>query len=277
MDASVLGVHGIWNLESRLAPEQAAGEREKTWQEALAAGCAKAIPGARAPGVTAVYYAHLLATHSQGDDGLDHLTEQEQRWAWAWMTRLGVPQEAHQGYGTWPLRQGLDWLARRPGLPGRAVLARIMGAFLREVFVYLTRPAVRERARQAVADAVGKHRPRVVVAHSLGSVVTYEALHRRPDLEVPLLVTLGSPLAMPEVVFEALDPEPRAGRGSRPPGVRRWVNVADPGDVIAVPTELGGRFDVDRHHTTPIGVADFHTMAGYLRSPVTAAEIAGHA
>ncbi|MEU4623885.1 hypothetical protein AB0G04_28415 [Actinoplanes sp. NPDC023801] len=277
MDASVLGVHGIWNLESSLTPEQAAGKRETAWHAALSAGYEKAAPGAAAPGVTAVYYAQLLATNSQGDDGLDHLTEREQRWAWAWMTRLGVPAEVHQGYGTWPLRQGLDWLARRPGLPGRAVLARIMGAFLREVFVYLTRPAVRERVRQTVVSALEEHRPRVVVAHSLGSVVTYEALHRRPDLEVPLLVTLGSPLALPEIVFDALDPEPRDGRGIRPPGVGRWVNIADPGDVIAVPTELGGRFDVDEHHTTPIGVADFHTMAGYLRSPVTAAEIARYA
>jgi hypothetical protein len=277
MDAPVVGVHGIWNLESDLAPEDAAGRRETGWRAALAAGYADAGIAGPVPPVAAVYYAHLLATHSQGDDGLDRLTEKEQEWAWAWMTGLGVPQEAHHGYGTWPIRQGLDWLAGKPRFPGRAVVARIMSAFLREVYVYTTRPALRARVRQTVIDAVEKHRPNVLVAHSLGTVVAYEALHARPDLEVPLLVTLGSPLAMPEVVFETLDPEPRDGRGARPPGVGRWVNIADPGDIIAIPTELGGRFDVDLHGGAHIGAIDFHTMSGYLRSGLTAAAIAPYA
>ena len=35
------------------------------------------------------------------------------------------------------------------------------------------------------------------MAHFLGTVVAYEALHVHPDLHVYLLVTLGSPLALP--------------------------------------------------------------------------------
>ena len=35
------------------------------------------------------------------------------------------------------------------------------------------------------------------MAHSLGTVVAYEALHAHPGLHVYLLVTLGSPLALP--------------------------------------------------------------------------------
>ena len=35
------------------------------------------------------------------------------------------------------------------------------------------------------------------MAHFLGTVVAYEALHAHPDLHVHLLVTLGSPLALP--------------------------------------------------------------------------------
>jgi hypothetical protein len=93
-------------------------------------------------------------------------------------------------------------------------------------------------------------------------VVAYEALHQRPDLRVGTFLTLGSPLGMPGTVFEALDPEPVAGRGVRPPGVQRWVNVADVGDLIAVPVELGGRFDVDRHEPVRIAFAAFHTFGG---------------
>ena len=35
------------------------------------------------------------------------------------------------------------------------------------------------------------------MAHFLGTVVAYEALHAHPDLHVYLLLTLGSPLALP--------------------------------------------------------------------------------
>ena len=38
------------------------------------------------------------------------------------------------------------------------------------------------------------------MAHFLGTVVAYEALHAHPDLHVYLLVTPGSPLALPGAI-----------------------------------------------------------------------------
>jgi hypothetical protein len=58
-----------------------------------------------------------------------------------------------------------------------------------------------------VAEVVRTHRPRVLLARSLGSVVAYEALRGDPGLRVEPFVTLGSPLAMHAVVFERLRPE----------------------------------------------------------------------
>jgi hypothetical protein len=96
-----------------------------------------------------------------------------------------------------------------------------------------------------------------------------------PDLEVDLLITLGSPLALPDVVFGRLDPAPINGKGERPPGVRRWINIADPGDVIAVPRGLGGFFDgIDTDLTTPIGVFNAHKVTDYLSCTTTAAALA---
>ncbi len=60
-------------------------------------------------------------------------------------------------------------------------------------------------------------RARAVLAHSLGSVAAYEALWAHPDLRVELLVTLGSPLGMPDVVFDRLDPAPKDRQGTSPP------------------------------------------------------------
>jgi hypothetical protein len=226
------------------------------------------------PRLVAAYYADVLDRAAQGgqsDSDLRQLSPDEQRWMWQWMRELGVPAEAAQGPLTAPLRQGLDWLARRRGRSADA-LARTMTAFLREVYLYLTRHALRLRVRDVVADAIDAHRPRVILAHSLGSVVAYETLHAT-GAQVDLLVTLGSPLGLPGAVFEALDPEPVAGHGARPPGVQRWVNLADPGDLVAVPARLGDRFPVDLHDEAYLGAVDFHTLGGYLACGSTAAAV----
>lgn len=52
--------------------------------------------------------------------------------------------------------------------------------------------------------------PRIVMAHSLGSAVAYEALHAHPELRPELFLTLGSPLALPRAVFHRLCPTPGA-------------------------------------------------------------------
>jgi pimeloyl-ACP methyl ester carboxylesterase len=71
---------------------------------------------------------------------------------------------------------------------------------------------------------------KVVVAHSLGTVIAYQVLCTRPDLQVDL-ITLGSPLGDPSTVFPLLQPAPVDGKGVWPVGVRRWTNVAAEGDL----------------------------------------------
>ena len=147
--------------------------------------------------------------------------------------------------------------------------------FCQEVRSYLTDPDRRAAVRDTVADTITAARPRVLFAHSLGSVVAYETLWARPDLQVELLVTVGSPLGMPDVVFDRLQPGPTNGRGQRPPGVRRWINIADPGDIVAVPRGLAASFTgIDADLTTPIGVFNFHKVTGYLSCTTTAAALA---
>ena len=90
---------------------------------------------------------------------------------------------------------------------------------------------------------------RVLVGHSLGSVVAYEALCANPGWPVRMLVTLGSPLGIPNLIFDRLDPAPLPAADARPgprgrwPGKgRMWVNVADEGDVVALVKDLCGAF-----------------------------------
>ncbi|MEK6443840.1 hypothetical protein [Pseudonocardia sp. T1-2H] len=81
---------------------------------------------------------------------------------------------------------------------------------------------------------------------------------------------------MPNVIFDRLQPGPTRGRGQRPPGVQRWINIADPGDVIAVPCGLAAGYftGIDADLTTPVGVFNFHKVTGYLSCGTTAAALA---
>jgi pimeloyl-ACP methyl ester carboxylesterase len=82
---------------------------------------------------------------------------------------------------------------------------------------------------------------RVLIGHSLGSVVCYEALFEIKS-NVGLFLTIGSPLGMPSVVFEKLLPAPQNGIGLWPSGANRWTNVADPHDFVALVKSLSSKF-----------------------------------
>ena len=115
---------------------------------------------------------------------------------------------------------------------------------LRQVRDYFQEPGIRQQARQRVNEAVGED-TRVLVGHSLGSVVAYEAMAANPGWPVRMLVTLGSPLGIPNLILDRLEPEPLPAADARPgprgrwPGKgREWVNVADQGDVVALVKDL---------------------------------------
>jgi hypothetical protein len=112
---------------------------------------------------------------------------------------------------------------------------------LKQVTAFLEQPEAKEQALQRVADEVTAD-TRVVIGHSLGSVVVYEFLARFAPPQVELLVTLGSPLGIPNLVFDQLTPTPVGGAGAWPGPVARWVNVADADDVVALRKELAPLF-----------------------------------
>ncbi|MEU0195537.1 hypothetical protein ABZ250_37895 [Streptomyces afghaniensis] len=108
-----------------------------------------------------------------------------------------------------------------PGIHSPMELGTVTRAFIavffREVAAYLREPGdVREAAREEVATAIAAHAPDIVVAHSLGSVVAYEALHARPGLRVPLLLTLGSPPRPALRGARTAATRPRVGDGAAP-------------------------------------------------------------
>ncbi|NEA68929.1 serine peptidase [Streptomyces sp. SID12488] len=277
----IVMVHGVRNYERGLDPDVAADKLAQRWQERLKFGYTDAGLGhLDVPDITAAYYAHTLRDPEaqSSDGGPDDLTPPEKQAVLAWLRAVDLQDEPAEGqsWGGLPLRQAIDLVARRRGIAAKT-LGRIAVALLSEVYSYLASPSRRRRAREVVAETIRACGAKVVVAHSLGSVVTYEALHAYPDLGVEVLVTLGSPLGLPGAVFDMLEPSPDTSqRGQRPPGVHHWINIADAGDLVALPRRLGDRFPVDVHQETHMAAVDFHTLDTYLGSGLTAAALAPH-
>ncbi len=137
------------------------------------------------------------------------------------------------------VQHALDAVSRSRFLAGVAD-SFLIGA-LRQVRCYLTEPAVRAAVLERVNQSIGPD-TRVVVGHSLGSVVAYEALCTLPDPRLRALVTLGSPLGIRKMVFDRLTPAPQQGRGVWPSAVDCWTNVCDRYDVVALVKRLAPLF-----------------------------------
>ena len=112
---------------------------------------------------------------------------------------------------------------------------------LKQVTRFLTDRWVKDLVLERVNEEVGEG-TRVLIGHSLGSVVAYEYVCRYRPPSVGLLVTLGSPLGIPGLVFDRLTPVPVDGRGAWPGTVAGWVNVADSNDVVAMRKQLAPLF-----------------------------------
>ncbi|MEW2121775.1 hypothetical protein AB0945_42990 [Streptomyces sp. NPDC005474] len=99
--------------------------------------------------------------------------------------------------------------------------------------VRIVRDDVLEARDKAPADE-----PLVVVAHSMGGDIVYDlASHYCPQLEIDILVTVGSQVGL-FAEFSAFhgvaDDLPAPGRPKVPalPNIRAWINVVDRGDIL---------------------------------------------
>jgi hypothetical protein len=145
--------------------------------------------------------------------------------------------------------QGVPALARPPlqalasirwmAVGGLAFASTFLNHALREVSAYITRDDIRDAAQQRVLRLIDSD-TRVVIAHSLGTVVAYEALHRTQQ---PIaLITLGSPLGLRNVIYDRLRPSPP----SVPDSVTVWNDFSDIDDLVAADTDLAPLFAPSR-------------------------------
>lgn len=88
---------------------------------------------------------------------------------------------------------------------------------------------IRAAILDRMGDALASFRPHLIIAHSWGSVISYDYLtNRGAGAECEGLITLGSPLGNDWV-------QEHLGVTAYPPGVRRWLNVFDAMDPATWP------------------------------------------
>src|SRR6266568_7383053 len=220
----IVGVHGI--------AKQQLGRRQilKDWLPALGDGLERAH-GARVPDppLDIAYYGDLFLPPAPApgrkraaehpDDWLDVLAGEELG------DLLGASSEAisdgeiaaaqaEEGKGYTrvpaPLQAVLRALDRRFG---RSAGALYLGE-LHQVRRYLRDQSIKEEADEA-ARAAMTAAGRVLIGHSLGSVVAFEFVRQNPDHPLDLLLTIGSPLGLQMV--RRLMPDAGYGAVSRIP------------------------------------------------------------
>lgn len=164
------------------------------------------------------------------------------------------------------IQRALETLSHSKFFAGLAEKAFVFN--LKQVCAYFNEDAVRLSASQQVDDAISND-TRVLIGHSLGSIVAYEYLCANPLCPVMTLITLGSPLGIRNVIFDRLWPPPVNGHGEWPGSVKHWVNIADNGDVVALVKDLRPQFGPNVRNFLVDNGAEAHNANSYLTAPET--------
>lgn len=179
-----------------------------------------------------------------------------------------VPAEGLREWGAFAvskLQRRLSWLSGRSGLDDLTI-----SLVFKDVAAYLDKPGVREVVLSTVSETLPRSGRTVLVSHSLGTVVAMDLLTRLDaDVEVPLLMTVGSPLGM-DAVFDRL----LSGGPHRPQRVSQWVNVWCAADAVAIGCPLADSWGSEVVEIVTTNARDrAHDIAEYLGFPDVARQV----
>ncbi|HEY3515477.1 MAG TPA: alpha/beta hydrolase [Gammaproteobacteria bacterium] len=143
--------------------------------------------------------------------------------------------------------------------------------YLREVFLYVSRPAVESRIN-AIVEAMITAEPTIVVGHSLGSVVAYKVIvNNAARLSLKKLITVGSPLGLKAI-------SSKLGRPRNPAGKDGWYNAFDDRDIVALNPLDAEYFPADpsvvNYDRVRNKTDNRHGIIGYLNDREVATKIA---
>jgi hypothetical protein len=275
----IVAVHGI---SQELLGE---GTLAKDWRPALDDGLHRA--GAKTPAAddfALAFYGDLFRPAGKSVVPDQNPADVTDDWTiamldlwWAEAARVEpaqVPSPDLSGKARWPtgVQGALNALSGSRFFGG--LNDRFLLGALRQVRLYFhdATGAIRTKARACVAACIDDD-TRVLIGHSLGSVVAYEVA-AADSRNIRTLITLGSPLGIRNLIFDRLDPSPAGDLGRWPGAVERWVNIADQGDVVALEKTLARRFGPRVEDHTVYNGAKSHWIVPYLTAVETGRAVA---
>jgi len=146
------------------------------------------------------------------------------------------------------------------------IFEQLVKVTFQDVHAYFFR-GYAERMRAVVREALaGIDEPLVVVAHSLGTIIAYDVLREDASrrFEIPLFVTVGSPLAVQEIQDLVTGPL------EVPAGVKAWLNASDFRDVVALDHDIRPEYAPPERCTDVMvtnSSANHHGIREYLAAP----------
>ncbi|MDO0917842.1 hypothetical protein QQM39_45790 [Streptomyces sp. DT2A-34] len=238
----IVGIHGIWQGNTNAVKLSA------DWAGALTKGLRTHHgPACPIPPLSVAYYGNLFRTPSQRlgtEDGsplvddTDPFTDQEEAFVLDTLALYTPPGLDPEQLQTETLGLGIPYVPRPVARALAAAdhkIGRNMGRrllrFIRQVYRYLHHD-IGERIRAEVRTELHRPEPRLVIAHSLGSIIAFDMLTRAdtgpgPD-GLTTLVTCGSPLAWP-TIRHSLGQD---GALHLPDSID-WMNLHAAGDIVA--------------------------------------------
>ncbi|MFC3626716.1 esterase/lipase family protein [Vogesella amnigena] len=203
-----------------------------------------------------------------------------------------APAAVALGIGDWfaSVRDAILRLGNAPGDAAGTVAAKLgrksihegASRFLGDIFVYLTTrdqtgstsilADVLAKLRDAHAARTSGDEKLVVIGHSLGGLLAYDALtYYLPDIKVDYFITVGSQVALFEEMTlcktsqSGVPKNPPSDRLPKPANVGRWINVYDTNDMFSFRVEGVFHDAEDYKFDTGYGLLGAH--GGYFLSP----------
>ncbi|MEN8504963.1 hypothetical protein ACOCG7_08885 [Paraburkholderia sp. DD10] len=135
---------------------------------------------------------------------------------------------------------------------------------IRQGHTYLSSPGA-TKAVDGIVRPLLQRGPQVLITHSLGTVIAFKLLRemeaKGTEVQIPLLITMGSPLGLD--AFKAKLGAPRRKAAF----VEQWINFYDPSDFVALGKPLNEEnfaSNIDNDGTVDNKTFNAHGIVGYL-------------
>jgi hypothetical protein len=142
---------------------------------------------------------------------------------------------------------------------------RLALRLLKQAYAYIQIPEIQKLVNDKVRPLLETETPKIIISHSLGTIVAYKILLELSEQgklsDVPLFITLGSPLSL-KIVMNQLENTTETIQE-----VSKWVNGSDKEDFIALGNRLDENFykmRIENISNLENGEEDPHSIEKYL-------------